>query len=759
MSNPLSLQVDVGNLPFATFSALSSLVTALSADTTTLEAIEQTRALGSCYLSNGRWAAQLPDKLERHRLIYVGRLQAWVGWHKGDTAAYMSKSPGGRTASIICFALDNLYSEFACGAILHKLSSKLLIAEEQNSSPRHLATVSSNLAKKLKCLDWWGLFAEQVTRLRLQLFLINEVDKTDLPIPRDFAVTPVDEKMVEFLYYLHRALQDDNLTLHFSGSTGAGVFITLVLFMCPDDVHIEVENSVIHKGDRASIIFSICNSEDHGSNFYIESKIRNHTYDFQKRFIKIEESNGYIRDSTYSWSGCLSNNLNIVLVQSASQTSGLNLLPLQLAIANLIASVAATFTGRDWCSVDPPWNDNNPLPKKGLQTLLGSNYCQIICERLGTVLIEPTTFTDPRKCYTELYNELTLCLPLTKCRCSFCGKYEPWDSDHYPKRLSSPNPTKAWIMWNECDVTQLWAAIGTIVQTGILCLLVIPDKESNPSICIQKPSSPKPLLTGIWKRLHDRDTDIGVSDFHKGVLNLVDPSVIYTHPANDAEAAPPLLLCRSSESSTIFPMTLQYPRILDPWTGHYVLLDGKLHLKREKDSYRAITCTKAQLGASKALKRPKAEKKLIARNQPIERSVDGAHEMLVMTLRPCWIGDSQLLLLRSTISMSNKTFDVNFLDIHLGFLGLSPGSECGHNPRSPLEDNLANVFTTSVASPVPKAKAAIGLTLTHGNAEAQFLCCEVGSMALYQGDCCLTCSLKEAKDSGVRLIIGGSESY
>jgi hypothetical protein len=116
----------------------------------------------------------------------------------------------------------------------------------------------------------------------------------------------------------------------------------------------------------------------------------------------------------------------------------------------------------------------------------------------------------------------------------------------------------------------------------------------------------------------------------------------------------------------------------------------------------------------------------------------------------------QVLLLRSIINLSTKALNVNFLDIHLGFLGLSPATECCHNPRSPLQENLANVVTTSVASPVPKAKGAFGLTLTHGNEEAQFLCCEVGSMALYQGDCCLTCALKEAKENGMRLIIGGS---
>jgi hypothetical protein len=79
----------------------------------------------------------------------------------------------------------------------------------------------------------------------------------------------------------------------------------------------------------------------------------------------------------------------------------------------------------------------------------------------------------------------------------------------------------------------------------------------------------------------------------------------------------------------------------------------------------------------------------------------------MMTLHPHMIEHRQVLLLRSTINLSTKALNVNFLDIHLGFLGLSPATECCHNPRSPLQENLANVVTTSVASPVPKAKRCI----------------------------------------------------
>jgi hypothetical protein len=231
MSDP-QLQIDVGNLPFTTLSAVSSLVKAVSADSTRPEAVEQIRALGSCYLSNGPWAAQLPDRLERYPSIRVGRFAAWVGWEQGDTASFMSESPGGRTASIICFALGNLYSEYAYGAMLHELSSKLLIPDQHNSSIIQLTRVSSCLAQKLNCSDWGKLFAEQVTRLRQCFF------DSGLQTPQDLADTPVDEIMPEFLLYLHEALQDENSILRFHGSTGAGVFISLVLFMCPEDVRI-----------------------------------------------------------------------------------------------------------------------------------------------------------------------------------------------------------------------------------------------------------------------------------------------------------------------------------------------------------------------------------------------------------------------------------------------------------------------------------------------------------------------------------------
>jgi hypothetical protein len=90
---------------------------------------------------------------------------------------------------------------------------------------------------------------------------------------------------------------------------------------------------------------------------------------------------------------------------------------------------------------------------------------------------------------------------------------------------------------------------------------------------------------------------------------------------------------------------------------------------------------------------------------------------------------------------------VNFLDIHLGFLNLSPASACEHYLRSPLEVKVADqVITTSVEAPSAKFKNKRAVTLTQTNTESQFLCCTTGVLALYQGDCCLTCAVEQARE-------------
>jgi hypothetical protein len=53
---------------------------------------------------------------------------------KGDTASYMSETAGGRTASLICLALGDIFPKDGCGTILYEVSKKVLPSDAQSSS-------------------------------------------------------------------------------------------------------------------------------------------------------------------------------------------------------------------------------------------------------------------------------------------------------------------------------------------------------------------------------------------------------------------------------------------------------------------------------------------------------------------------------------------------------------------------------------------------------------------------------------------------
>jgi hypothetical protein len=245
---------------------------------------------------------------------------------------------------------------------------------------------------------------------------------------------------------------------------------------------------------------------------------------------------------------------------------------------------------------------------------------------------------------------------------------------------------------------------------------------------------------------------VGVEYIHNRLLSMVASWTLRLYL--DGQDNPPLI-CRSSGHATIFPATLQYPRIDYPWEVEYLLVDGKLH--DGPNCYSAVICAKTQKGEAKKLKRYKARMSLLPRKSQIVPSSLGEHNLFSMTLRPEIIERMQILLLRSTIQFSTKSYLVNFLDIHLGFLSLAPADECEHFLRSPLKaEPTEGVIATSVAAPTPQAGSTIAITLTHWNLESQFLSCSIGVPGLYQGECCLTCAVAQAREKHLTLIIGSN---
>ena len=758
MADQVALQADVGNVPtnaLALLGAAQPLLKALSADNINALAVLQAQALGDMFLSNGEWASRLPDLLARTSSVRMERLSAWIGWQKGDTASYMSRSSGGRTISLICLALGNLYTKERCGMILHRLSSQLIAGDQQNASISQLSDLNECLSGKLSCLGFGNLLGHHLTRLRQCFF------EAGLVVPTDLADMPTEETMEEFLVELQRALKNEGLVLSFSGTKGAGPLIALAMCLCPEDTLVDVEGELIHQSQRSSVIFSVTGYEQHnGSRFWIESSISTHSEDFSHRYVKIVDSNEPY-SLKFKWTGWLSSCLDIAIAKVGAGSNG----NVPEALANLIASAVYSLSGDELCNVPIYKRAGNyrRLPKNGMRTLLGPEYNFRVRKTLRTVLVQPTDLDcmNIASCYLQLQSAVNLVIPKTNCSCNLCFNIEHLNVQH---RIESD--TIAANSWRSCRVARFWTALCDILDVGYISSLI----EVKGDVAIgyaQQSISVSPEYAGRISKVIALIFQLSKGDhilpeqYVYGNVDFVHTNIMLMLKEwssrrfyVEEEFFPPII-CRSSGHATIFPAGIQHPCVIYPWSVEYLLVDGKLH--EGPNSYSAIVCAGAQIRINGSLERPKFGGSLSPKNTKIIPSSLGEHDIFSMTLQPEIYRRTQVLILRSRIQSSAKIRLVDFLDIYLGFLTLTPADECDHNRLSPLDSDFSDgVVTTPVEAPVAAGGKHIALTLTHWNPEAQFLCCSMSARPLYQGSCCLTCAVIQARREKYTVVIGGN---
>jgi hypothetical protein len=523
--------------------------------------------------------------------------------------------------------------------------------------------------------------------------------------------------------------------------------------LCPEDLRVEVEGELIHQGVRSSVVLSIIGDEGLGSQFRIESRVRTHSEDFRIRHVIVDTST-VPTELTFKWPGWLSSCLEIALGRFGASEEG----DVRGAVANLLTAVVASLNGSDLYDVHVSKNKPNPrLPKNGVRALLGPDYEANIRDKIKVVLLaEPSgsSSVDLVHSYNNLKAAIASIIPDKVCTCKCCS-IDQWDEDSRPK-----SNTLAGKAWESCRVARLWSVLGDIVEQGLVSLFV--TAMDNPAIIhVSRARSSyncvlgKAIVRYVRARMNPEAKAIltihlSTEYLHQSILSIVDPWPYSFWSGGDNTSS----ICRSSGRATIFPTTLQYPRITNPWKVEYILVDGRLY--SDSNYYSGVVCVDPRNLKSKTLDRPKAIKSLLRQGSPIVPSSLGEYNILTLTLRPEYVHAKQVLLLRSIIHFSTKSCQVNFLDIHLGFLGLSPASVCEHNLRNPLEAELTGgVITTSVEAPSAKSKFTCAITLTQSNPESQFLCCTFGLPALYQGDCCLTCAVKQACEEECAMIIGG----
>jgi hypothetical protein len=744
MSDSVNMQLDVGNVPNAVVSTTGlaqSLLKAVSADSVNPLSVEQTRHIGACFHSNGPFAAKLPDLLTRSSSVRLERLSAWIGWVNGDTASYMSKSSAGRTASLLCFVLGNLYSKDTTGSLLYELSERILPKSQQNSSMTQLSQVSTCLESKLNCMGFGNHFATELTRLRECYF------QSGLTIPFNLADIPSRESMIEFLVSLRDALQNEDRILVYNGTQAAGTLISLILCLCPDDARIIINEELVFAGQRNSITFNI--SESQPQSFHIEFRMRPQTDDVPKHFIQASSFQNTNSNLKLSWRGWLSSSLDIFLATTGALPNN----QLACAIASLAAALITCSTGRDWC---PDFGKEFSMPKDGLRTMLGPDFKIIIQNRMEHVLAAPMLNKDLLTAHNELEAVLKLCLSSVVCSCGDCNKGHLWDDCRSSRTFFN---TKDHVFHRKtddaCPISFLWLAIADIIASCLWSCFV--EASCNASIRItshRKRRELGGLFRSIIFRLKYESVDFLSETVHNNIFDLVND---WDHKRyRDKEKAVPPAICLCSKYSTILPSTLQYPRIDMPWNVQYNLFDGTLH--NGSIQYLAILCAEEPNYPSHVLLPDRVTQPLSKLNSIIQPSSIGAHDMLEMTLRPSIVGGIEVLMLRTTIYFNTHLVDVNFLDIHIGFLCCFPAAECEHHTERPLQTPIdgKDVRTTSVISPLPESGKleCVAITLTHRNKEAQFLCCAYDYNSLYQAGACLECAVKEAQRENIKLVIG-----
>jgi hypothetical protein len=347
-SNSVALQADVTSLPISVLRSIPSFLRAIS-DNVNASAVVQIEALGSCFHLNGEVAKRVPDLLKRSNSQLVERLQLLVGWIAGDTASYMAATSGGQTAAVLSWVLEGLYPH-ECGDILYELSSRLLTQQQRISSVSQFARVAQVLAHKIHPLGWGTHLAHHVTRIRKVYFDAN------LPIPRTLADEPSIESMTDFLDQLHTALEEEHTILHLEGCHGAAVFVAILMALCPEDVYVQVENEVIWRGRRHSVLVSI--SASGHSKIATELVLHDSSrYNIQP-FPIVSARPWHSRIGRMKIEGCLADMLDRTFLKVGMECPQ----SIRTTCADLIVSLVLSAT--------PP-NQHGGFPRDGLHTLLG----------------------------------------------------------------------------------------------------------------------------------------------------------------------------------------------------------------------------------------------------------------------------------------------------------------------------------------------------------------------------------------------------
>lgn len=702
MPNEVSTQIDISHLTLQGLSSFTSLLATLSADDVSPMAMIQMENLGAAFPTNGKYAAQVPDYLQRCSSSRLDRIGFVVGWRKGDSASLMAKSAGGQAIALLstCLLVRHV------GDVLLGLSQRILPASITVSSGSQLGQVAKHLSAKLAVVGFGNLLAHQVSRIQ------DVYEQLQQPTPSDLLDDMTTESAIDLLHAISRALREEDLLVRISGTQAAGYILGLVITMFPHDCIVTVHNFIVHEGQRKKIIIEFgVEGQSQPTEIRLESVLKvSQTVSLpvivEPREPKILGNAGFFR-----WEGWLADRLQLIFGDQGVRCSE----QLLIACSSLLILLSTAMKG-------------NTLYNSILLGSYPRDRMTQICQKLLKVpLIEPrdtmerafVALVDVFR--SDVEQQVSCSCDQTKATCNLLHGWDP--------SFDRPMNRK------QCGLRILWQAVGRALDDGLAAFFI--DADTDATIRDHKAIRGFGLATlfldGTFERKHHF---IDCQDLHNRIMESIffQSALTYGHPSS------PDLVC--SDSSTLYPILLRDMSLRRQSRVTYELLDGKLQLNGR---YHTV------LRNAVVAKREEATQSLYAHEGIIKPSCSGEISELLLTVRE----RSEVLELRCEARCSGMNISLNLAQAIVASYCLIESEQCEHCRTEPLSsDRASNVMTTSVATPRAQGTK-IAVVQTAGNEYAQLLSCELGVPALIQRYSCLNCAYDQAMKGKFTMIIVG----
>lgn len=471
-------QVDVGALTLNGLAAFSPLMAAMTTDNVSPMAMIQLQNLGDLFHTSGKYAARVPDLLQRCSSTRLDQLGMTIGWRKGDAASLMVQSAGGQAVALLCFCLTNLYPAES-GEILFELSKRILQRELSVSSIAQLADVSQLLFGKLSALGFGNILAEEVLQIHKVFEHLQE------SVPSDFLDPISRESMVDLLTALSRAFCEEETLVRISGSQGMGYIVAIAAILFPMDTTLIIGSFIVREGTGKliSLEFEWSANSNCSTQIRVEKVLKKETPDSVPISIVPQEGSQSRLSYCFKWTGHLADRLYIHFADFGVPCTPALVIACCDLLLLLPELVKVSF---------------NHVPRLHFLSLLGPEPVQRIYHvcRLVFRQVPSGQVKDLPSAYHNLVQTFKACAGMrSECTCGRCDLSKYWQT--VSKDLRGRKYT--------CTTRNLWRCVGTALVKGFWCFYI--NAQENATVGSEWDSSYdleySPVISAIKSTLNE----------------------------------------------------------------------------------------------------------------------------------------------------------------------------------------------------------------------------------------------------------------